>query len=102
MIGVDIVKIERFESSEWPVIERILHPFEITEYMKSENKAKYIATKWAIKEALFKADNSNSTFNKINIVKKNERYFFDDAFEITTSDEDGYVVAFVIKKAFNG
>lgn len=98
MIGVDLVEIKRFENCSQNLIKKVLHIEEIGQYYLSENKPRFIATRWAIKEALFKADNSNFTFNEINLSKVDDRYFFTEEYEISTSDEKGLVIAFVIKK----
>lgn len=97
MLGADLTKISRFASPTRTFIERILHPLEIEEYEKSEDKTKYLAAHWAIKEALFKADNSLLHFNEIKIEKKEKKYFY-PGYVITTSNEDDYYFAVVMKE----
>lgn len=97
MIGVDIAKISRFQNPEERFLQRILSPTELEEYYnKTKNQALFLATRWAIKEAIFKADNQYFQFDKINIVKKIRTYFF-EGFVISTSKEADLVIAFVIK-----
>ncbi|AWX70106.1 hypothetical protein DP067_01880 [Mycoplasmopsis anatis] len=100
MIGVDIVKISRFINNHEKIANRILSVDELIEYQKIseiKKKVKYVAVHWAIKEAIFKSDNSYSTFNKINITKEKLTYKH-DKFHISTSDDGDNLVAFVIKK----
>ncbi|TPE58087.1 4'-phosphopantetheinyl transferase superfamily protein [[Mycoplasma] falconis] len=99
MVGVDLTTISRFENLEEHTIKNILHVEEIKEYQKinSLNKAKYLATRWAIKEAIFKSDNNYSNFSKIKIDKTPEgRYAFEN-FKISTSNEGNLLIAFVVK-----
>ncbi|MGL5520420.1 MAG: 4'-phosphopantetheinyl transferase superfamily protein [Metamycoplasmataceae bacterium] len=97
MIGVDLTKISRFENIETDLILRVLSPKEVNDYkaLKQDLKAKYIATRWAIKEAIFKADNKYSNFSKIYINKKEKVYSFKE-FQISVSNEGDYIIAFVI------
>ncbi|QDY87039.1 4'-phosphopantetheinyl transferase superfamily protein [Mycoplasma anserisalpingitidis] len=100
MIGVDIVKISRFIDNYDKFAKRILTQQELDEYQKIveiRNKIKYVAVHWSIKEAIYKADNNYSTFNKINITKENSAYMHEN-FYISTSDDGDNLVAFVIKK----
>ena len=97
-IGVDIVKINRFENVSEHFINRILTPEEKIEYDKRENKVKYLASRFAAKEAYFKASQdihylSISVLNYENgapyiLNKKN--------IHLSLSDEDEYVVAYLI------
>ncbi|MBN3534420.1 holo-ACP synthase [Mycoplasma procyoni] len=97
MIGVDITSISRFKGKTDRFIEKILTEKEIREYKKTEHKEEFLAKRWAIKEAIFKADNSFYEFSKIEIEKKERIYTFKN-FEISTSQENDTVIAFVIKK----
>ncbi|WP_373590045.1 holo-ACP synthase [Metamycoplasma equirhinis] len=100
MIGIDLVSISRFKNISKRAIRKILHPNEINEYigLSEERKTIYIASRWAIKEALFKVDNQFIFFNKIEILKSQHgKYLFKD-FEISTSDEDNLIIAIVLKK----
>ncbi|TPR54317.1 4'-phosphopantetheinyl transferase superfamily protein [Metamycoplasma neophronis] len=100
MVGVDLSRIYRFKKVKRNLIEKILHPKEILEYDKlsKKDKPKYLASRWAIKEAIFKADNQYFFFNQILIIKTLEGRYLFEGFEISTSNEGDLVIAFVIKK----
>ena len=97
MIGIDITSIERFKDKKISFVKKILSNEEFNEWEKSENKELYLAQRWSIKEALFKADNNLHDFHQINI-KRNKKGIFEFLnFKITTSKENEYVIAFVMK-----
>ncbi|UVD81520.1 4'-phosphopantetheinyl transferase superfamily protein [Mycoplasma iguanae] len=96
MIGIDITRISRFQNKSENFAKRILSHNEFLEYKKIDDKAYFLALRWAIKEALFKADNTLLSFQKINISKINKKYFYKN-FQITTSKEDDYLIACVVK-----
>lgn len=93
MVGIDITKISRFDNWTESKIKRILHPEEIMELSQANDKSLFLATRFAIKESLFKIDNNLFHFDKINIRKENKRYVYKD-FNISTSKEDDYLIAF--------
>ncbi|OYD26801.1 holo-[acyl-carrier protein] synthase [Mycoplasma testudineum] len=97
MLGIDLTRINRFESLKPKVISRILTNREQDDYAKAKNKALFLATRWAIKEAIFKADNSFVIFNEIEITKSNGKYLF-PGFEISTSNEENEVIAIALKR----
>ncbi len=97
MIGIDLTKVSRFKDKELQFAKRILTEKEFSFFELSNNKTKFIATRWAIKEALFKADNSLRNYSHIEVEKNFGRYEF-NGFEISTSDEDDYVIAMVKNK----
>ncbi|MGL4343302.1 MAG: holo-ACP synthase [Metamycoplasmataceae bacterium] len=97
MIGVDITTISRFKEKDENFARKILSENEFQEFLEIENKSYYLATRWAIKEAIFKADNSFASFNKIDIHKNNNKYFFQN-FHISTSHEGDFLIAFVLKE----
>ncbi|WGI36440.1 4'-phosphopantetheinyl transferase superfamily protein [Mesomycoplasma lagogenitalium] len=97
MIGIDITYISRFKNKSRDFAKKILSDSEMIEYDQIDEKDKFLATRWAIKEAIFKADNSYYEFNKISILKQNRRYFFKN-FLISTSSEGESIVAFVVKE----
>lgn len=97
MLGIDLTKVARFANKNDNFIIKTLHPEEIEEYNLSENKTKYLATHWAIKEALYKANNNLFNFNKIRITKKDRVYKY-PGYDISTSNEDDYVVAIAQKE----
>ncbi|MDJ1646006.1 4'-phosphopantetheinyl transferase superfamily protein [Mycoplasma phocimorsus] len=101
MIGVDITKISRFNNVTKAFIKRFLSKEEFESYNKLEKNLKpgFLAARWAIKEAIFKADNSYFSFNKINLFKENGRYVTNDNnFYISTSTEDDILIAYVLRK----
>ncbi|MGY6171988.1 4'-phosphopantetheinyl transferase superfamily protein [Candidatus Mycoplasma pogonae] len=99
MIGVDIAYIPRFKNKSLKFVQRILSPLEYEEFLTKDiaEKSLFLAKSWSIKEALFKADNSLLEFNKITLIKKANNYYF-PGFKISTSKENNYVIAFVIKE----
>lgn len=97
MIGIDLTRISRFENVSEDLINRILSPSELNNFNHNPDKAKFLATHWAVKEALFKSDNKYSNFNEITIAKINNRWVFED-YEISTSDEGDFIIAIVTKK----
>ncbi|MCP4337241.1 MAG: 4'-phosphopantetheinyl transferase superfamily protein [Mycoplasma sp.] len=97
MIGIDITQISRFANKEERFAKKILHPSEMEEFNNSTNKTRFIATRWAIKEALYKVDNSYFEFSKVNIKKSKELYLFKD-FSISTSSEQDITIAIVQKE----
>ncbi|EIN14803.1 Holo-[acyl-carrier protein]synthase [Mycoplasmopsis agalactiae 14628] len=99
-IGLDMTKISRFQELKKSTIIRILSAEEFIEFdeLKSDyEKQKFLATRWCIKEAMFKADNAIPAFDKITIIKKQGAYIHSD-FMISTTDEDDLIIAVVVKK----
>ena len=96
MLGIDLTKVSRFKNKSDTFVKRILNIEEIKEYHKSYDKSFYLANIWAIKEALFKADNKLSNFSEIRIIKSNGVYNYNN-FKISTSNENGYIVAIAKK-----
>lgn len=94
MIGIDLTKISRFQNSSPTLIKRILSELEIDEYKKTKNKAQFLATRWSIKEALYKANNSLYSFKSITIFKLNGIYMYKNYY-ISTSTEGDLCVAIV-------
>jgi len=120
-VGVDISKIPRFkriiESHEASFIRKMLHEYEIKEYHEIkliENKMKYLASRWSLKEALVKATGNKSlVFSKVYLEKNKEGKPFvkfdkkyleennqykdiSDKIHISISHEDDHAIAFVI------
>lgn len=56
-IGIDLVDISRFKNLKEHFIKRILTSVEFEEYLKidEEKKPIFLAERWAVKEAIFKA-----------------------------------------------
>ena len=97
MIGIDLTRISRFENASESFIEKILHENELLDYSKAKNKARFLAKRWSVKEALFKADNKLKEFSLIEL-KEKDRVLSFDGFEISTSTEDDYYIAIVKKE----
>lgn len=99
MMGIDITRISRFDNKikKEMFIKRLLHPLEIEQFKTENNPAKFLATRWAIKEALYKSDNNLFHFAKILLSVENCRYKFKN-YLISTSIEDDYCIAWVIKE----
>ena len=95
-IGVDITSIKRFEDKKINFIKKVLSDNEFIEREKTENKLLYLAQRWAIKEALFKANNNLHDYHLINIERDKKGIFKYKNYKISTSKENEYVIAFVI------
>lgn len=105
MIGIDLTNKDRFKNNYENIAEKILHSSEKTLFLNinnEEEKINFIASRWAIKEALFKCDNKYKNFSNISVIKDLfGRYIFEDLndkFEISTSNEDKYIIAIVKDK----
>lgn len=105
MIGIDLTNKERFKNNYLDIGKKILHSSEKKLFLNinsEEEKINFIASRWAIKEALFKCDNSYKNFSNISVIKDLfGRYIFEDLndkFEISTSNEDKYIIAIVKDK----
>lgn len=99
MISIDLTKIKRFRKISFQAIKRILHPAEIEDFLNLDKTKKtiFLATRWALKECIFKIDNSLFEFKNILIEKTtNGKYIFKD-FQLSTTNENGYVVAVAFK-----
>ena len=97
MIGVDLTTISRFKNCSDNFVSRVLSQQELKSYLQQKNKSLFLATRWAIKEALFKADNQLNEFKAITIEKIANRYCYKN-FYISTSKEQDLVIATVIKR----
>lgn len=73
--GIDITNLSRKEFVNKKLVERFLHTNELktlANISDNNDKIKFIASRWAIKEAIFKAlDQYKIAFNKINITHIN-------------------------------
>ena len=71
MIGVDIVRIDRFNQVSQHFLERVFSQEEIEEYKNRDEsmKASYLASRFAAKEAYVKASGKTEIdFSKISIL----------------------------------
>ncbi|VEU74557.1 Holo-[acyl-carrier protein]synthase [Mycoplasmopsis citelli] len=97
-IGVDLTKISRFKDKDLSFAKKILSPNELIEFINlpSEKQALFLARSWAIKEAIFKSDNTYSQFSEINLTKTNNKWNFRN-FSISISHDGDLLVAMVVK-----
>lgn len=100
--GIDIVNINRkeFNNSNLPI--KILSKIELEEFEKIKNiydRKHFLATRWAIKEAILKCLEKLVPLPSISIIKQNNKYIWLDPIfkcSISTSNEDQYIIASVI------
>lgn len=97
-IGVDIVKISRFNDVNEHFIDRILTKEEKKEYLTRVDKVKYLATRFAAKEAYFKATQDPHYLNISILNKENGAPYIlnKENIHLSLSDEDEYAVAYLI------
>ncbi|WP_245599329.1 4'-phosphopantetheinyl transferase superfamily protein [Mycoplasmopsis iners] len=94
-----MAKISRFANKDKGFIERILHPNEI-KYLESvpeSLKTQTLASLWAIKEAIYKANNDYSFYSNYEL-KRIDHQWKHEKFAISLTHEDDYVVAVAIEK----
>ncbi|AWX42639.1 Holo-[acyl-carrier protein]synthase [Metamycoplasma cloacale] len=99
MIGIDLTKIKRFKNLSSRAVEHILAPKEIEVYktLNKYQKPVFLATRWALKEAIFKVDNRYGNFSSIEITKhESGRYLFKN-FNLSTTNDCGFVIAVAYK-----
>ena len=97
MIGIDLTTISRFKGKSETFVKTILSNQELIEYNLTQNRELFLASRWAIKEALYKCDNSLLPFNKINIRKEKRKYKFEN-YSISTSSEGDLYIAIAKKE----
>ncbi|WP_036452286.1 4'-phosphopantetheinyl transferase superfamily protein [Mycoplasma buteonis] len=98
-VGVDLTTISRFENIPNGFEKRFLSKWELEQFylLQPSKKALFLARSWAIKEAIFKANNQYHTFTNIELRKKDHRWTFKN-FEISISHEKDLLIAFVVEK----
>ena len=102
-IGVDITKNSRFENiiKDYNKIQKILSIDEIeifNTFNSDKRKIEYIASRFACKEALFKATGNKISFNQISILNdENGKPYVKNKkdIEISISHETEFSIAFV-------
>jgi phosphopantetheine--protein transferase-like protein len=96
MIGIDIVKINRFKKNLNLWKKKILTDSEQQELIKKTNQIQYIASRWAAKEAFFKCTGSRENISILN--DNNNKPFIVNypMLKISISHETKYCVAVVI------
>lgn len=99
-IGIDLAKISRFENKDIHFIKRVLTEKELLVYnnLIEEKKTQYLASRWACKEAIFKANKDEHYLSYSILNKENGEPYVDDHEEIKISiSHDGeYAVASVL------
>lgn len=97
-IGVDILKIERID---FKIARKVLsvEEKEIFDCIDNEKlKREYLAERFAVKEALFKADNTLFNYDKISVLNdsKGKPYLKDINGHVSIAHDANMVCAFVV------
>ncbi|ADE19549.1 4'-phosphopantetheinyl transferase superfamily protein [Mycoplasma crocodyli] len=102
MVGIDLVKVSRFNNKTDEFVKKILSDYEqkIFKEVHPDKKPLFLARAWALKEAIFKADNSQADFSKIVVYKKDNKWC-SNGFELSISHEGSLLIAIAIKKGKN-
>ena len=99
-IGIDIVKISRFENKDIHFIKRVLTEKELLVYnnLIEEKKTQYLASRWASKEAIFKANKDEHYLSYSILNKENGEPYVDghEEIKISISHDGEYAVASVL------
>lgn len=101
-VGIDLVNFKRKEFKDARFAKRICTPDEYALYLQKPNaysKKTYLASLWAIKEAILKATHKSYGLHEINVLKTENGSQVKLAFhevKISVSYEDKYVTAMVI------
>ncbi len=98
-IGIDIVENKRINLND-KFLKKFLHKNEfilLSKLESQEAKIKFIAGRWAAKEAIIKCIENKVVSNSINIVYQNEKPIIENKeyenIEISISHEENYSVA---------
>lgn len=97
-IGVDLVDIKRIDLK---IAKKILSYKEKEIFEKIDNdkiKKEYLAERFAVKEALFKADNSFFNYDKISVLNddKGKPYLDNINGYVSITHDGGMVCAFIV------
>ena len=99
-IGIDIVKISRFENKDIHFIKRVLTEKELLFYnnLIEEKKTQYLASRWACKEAIYKANKDEHYLSYSILNKENGEPYVDghEEIKISISHDGEYAVASVL------
>lgn len=100
-VGIDMVTINRFETASEKLINKILTEDELIIFnsLVNEKKATFLATRWASKEAIFKAtqDPKYLSYSILNMDNGKPYIFKHNELKLSISHEDNLVIAIVIK-----
>ncbi len=110
MIGIDIVENKRMENKDDKFIRRVLSNKEYDIYLtfiSDTRKVQYLASRFAAKEAIFKAckvGNKDLSYNDISILNDENHApyieilkYTELQFNISISHEENYSIAIVMK-----
>lgn len=100
MIGIDIVKINRFKKNINLWSKKILTDSEKEELTNSKNQLQYIASRWAAKEAIFKLTNSSEKFSILNHVSGAPYVSNYPNLHVSISHERDYCIAVAINTLY--
>ncbi|MGN1190647.1 MAG: holo-ACP synthase [Candidatus Ornithospirochaeta sp.] len=105
-VGVDIVENSRFSSFPKGALEKIFTPFELEEMESRVEKTEYLASRFAVKEAVVKAygtgfgavgardiETRKDEKGKPFVLVKGKK---EESLHISLSHEKGYSIAFVV------
>ena len=99
-IGIDLAKISRFENKDIHFIKRVLTEKELLVYnnLLEEKKAQYLASRWASKEAIYKANHDEHYLSYSILNKENGEPYVDghEEIKISISHDGEYAVASVL------
>jgi len=100
-IGIDLTRISRFDINNKKLVERILSEkeLEVFQNLNNDNKPAYLASRFALKEAYYKASQDNCSFSSISFLNdKNGKPYMDERDDVlvSVSDEDDYLTTIVI------
>lgn len=93
MIGIDIVEHKRVNLS---IAKKVLADKELEQYNNLDEvlKIEYLASRFAVKEAVIKATNKEFTFDEIEVIRtKGKPKINIEGLEISISHEKKYTVA---------
>lgn len=99
-IGVDIVKIDRLKDVDQHFINRVYTQEEINVYnsLSLDKKIIFLASRWAVKEAIFKANNQKDylSYGCVNDINGKPYIVNHPEIKVSISHDGDYVIAFVI------
>ena len=99
-IGIDLAKISRFENKDIHFIKRVLTEKELLVYnnLIEEKKTQYLASRWASKEAIYKANKDEHYLSYSILNKDNGEPYVDghEEIKISISHDGEYVIASIL------
>lgn len=98
MIGCDIVDMSRFKQRQERWARRVLTEKEQEEYTKRTDKLEYLAGRWAVKEAIYKASGLLSGFDVLTAANGKPIVCGIDGVYVSISHEKTHVFAIALVK----